>query len=99
MTWSFPIATVRGIPLEVHGTFALLVLVVAAGWSPLGPAGIAFGVLLMLLFACVTPHEFGHALAAQRFGIPVREVVLLGAAAALRDRRLTHVATLPRLAP
>jgi Zn-dependent protease len=78
MTWSLPIAHVRGIPLKVHVTFALLLLVVAAGWSPLGPAGIAFGVLLMLLlFACVTLHEFGHALAARRFGIPVREVVLL----------------------
>jgi Zn-dependent protease len=78
MTWSFSIANVRGIPLKIHVTFALLVFVVAAGWSPLGPAGIAFGVLLMLLlFACVTLHEFGHALAAQRFGIPVREVVLL----------------------
>jgi len=78
MAWSFHIADVRGIPLRIHVTFAFLLFIVAAGWSPLGPAGIAFGVALMvLLFASVTLHEFGHALVARRFGIPVREVVLL----------------------
>lgn len=78
MSWSYRIATVRGIALKVHLTFALIVFIVVANWSPFGPAGVAFGVgLMLLLFACVTLHEFGHAVAAQRFGIPVREVVLL----------------------
>lgn len=78
MSWSYRIATVRGIALKVHVTFALIVLIVAANWSPLGPAGVAFGVgLALLLFACVTLHEFGHALVAQHYAIPVREVILL----------------------
>ena len=78
MSWSYRIATVQGIALKVHVTFALIVFVVIANWLPLGIAGAAFGVgLMLLLFLCVTLHEFGHALAAQRFGVPVREVVLL----------------------
>jgi Zn-dependent protease len=78
MTWSYRIATVRGIALKVHVTFAIIVFIVATAWSAHGPAGVAFGVgLMLLLFACVTLHEFGHAAAAQYFGIPVREIVLL----------------------
>jgi Zn-dependent protease len=76
--WSYRIANVRGIDLKVHVTFALIVIAAVVTWGPLGWSGIAFGVALMaLLFGCVTLHEFGHAVAAQRFGIPVREIVLL----------------------
>lgn len=78
MSWSYRIATVRGIPLKVHVTFALILFIVAANWGALGTAGMLFGLaLVLMLFACVTLHEFGHALAAQRFGIPVRGIVLL----------------------
>jgi Zn-dependent protease len=78
MTWSYRIATIRGIDLKVHVTFAIIVLLAAANWSDVGPIGMAFGAgLILLLFGCVTLHEFGHAIAAQRYGIPVREVVLL----------------------
>jgi Zn-dependent protease len=78
VSWSYRIATVRGIPLKVHVTFAAILFIAAANWSSLGLAGIGFGLaLVVLLFGCVTLHEFGHALAAQRFGIPVREIVLL----------------------
>ncbi len=78
MNWSLRLATVRGITLKVHITFAFIVFLAAANWAALGPTGIAFGIgLVLLLFACVTLHEFGHALAAQYFGIPVKEIVLL----------------------
>lgn len=78
MTWSYRLATIRGIAVKVHATFALLVLLVALSWAPTGLGGIAFGLALMLLlFACVTLHEFGHAIAAQRFGLRVHEIVLL----------------------
>ena len=78
MGWSYRIATIRGIELKVHATFAILVLIVAANWASLGLPGMLFGAgLILLLFGCVTLHEFGHALAAQYYGIPVREIVLL----------------------
>ena len=78
MSWSLRLATIRGINLKVHVTFAFIVFLAAANWASLGPAGMAFGVgLVLLLFACVTLHEFGHALAAQYYGIPVKEIVLL----------------------
>jgi len=69
---------VRGINVNIHAMFVLIVLLVAGNWSSVGLPGVAFGAALMLLlFACVTLHEFGHAVAAQRYGIPVREIVLL----------------------
>lgn len=78
MGWSLQIATFRGIALKVHASFALILVLGAASWAPLGVGGMAFGAtLVLLLFGCVTLHEFGHALAAQRYGIPVKEVVLL----------------------
>ncbi|MCS7088362.1 MAG: site-2 protease family protein [Thermoflexales bacterium] len=82
MNWSFRIAQVRGIDIKVHVTFFLILLLGAiqwAGMTPNAPAeGALFGVVLMiLLFTCVTLHELGHSIAAQAFGIPVREIVLL----------------------
>jgi len=78
MGWSYRIATIRGIDLKVHATFAFLVLIVASNWASLGVSGVVFGAgLIVLLFGCVTLHEFGHALAAQHYKIPVREIVLL----------------------
>lgn len=78
MKWAYRIATIGGIDLKLHVTFGFIILIAAMSWATAGAAGIAFGVgLILLLFACVTLHEFGHALAARSYGIPVREVVLL----------------------
>lgn len=79
MGWSFPIAKIAGIDIKVHVTFFLILVLGAVQWgTPYGPTGAVYGVLLMiLLFVCVTLHELGHSIAAQRFGIPVREIVLL----------------------
>lgn len=78
MRWSYRLATVSGIDVKVHATFVLIVLLAASHWSGHGWPGLLFGALLIvLLFACVTLHEFGHALAARHYGIPVRDIVLL----------------------
>ncbi len=78
MRWSWPIARFAGIDVKIHATFVIILVLGAMQWSGFGIPGMAFGALLMLLlFTCVTLHEFGHSLVAQRFGIAVREIVLL----------------------
>jgi Zn-dependent protease len=79
MGWSFQLVRVAGINIRVHLTFFLiLVLGAIGGGNAYGLPGAGFGVLLMLLlFLCVTLHELGHSVVAQRLGIPVREIVLL----------------------
>lgn len=78
MKWSFRVANILGIDLKIHVSFFLILLLGAMQWSSYGVRGMAFGVLLMtLLFLCVTLHEFGHSVVAQRLGIAVREIVLL----------------------
>src|SRR4051794_41820006 len=78
MAWSFRIARVTGIDIKVHVTFFLILIAGAAQWSRFGVAGYAFGVALtLLLFLCVTLHELGHSVVAQRFGVVVRQIVLL----------------------
>jgi Zn-dependent protease len=80
MNWSFRIANVAGIPIRVHITFFVILLLGGYQWASLTGTitGAVFGVALMiLLFVCVTLHELGHSLVARAFGIPVREIVLL----------------------
>lgn len=79
MSWAYRIARVSGIDIKVHVTFVLILALFGWQWGrDHGAGGAAFGVLLALaLFACVTLHELGHSLVAQRFGIPVRQIVLL----------------------
>ncbi|HNP71482.1 MAG TPA: site-2 protease family protein [Kouleothrix sp.] len=79
MNWSFRFARVAGIDIKIHITFFLILGLGAWQWgSRFGMAGVMFGILLMiLLFVCVTLHELGHSVVAQRFGVPVREIVLL----------------------
>src|SRR4051812_33054354 len=79
MRWSFRIARISGIDVRVHATFALAVLYFASGFAVAhGLSGAAFGVLLVCtLFLCLTLHELGHGLVAQRFGVSVSEILLL----------------------
>lgn len=80
MRWSIRLGTFRGIPVRMHATFLLLLAWVGAvHWFRVGTVGaVAGGVaFILLIFACVLLHEFGHALAAERFGIRTRDVTLL----------------------
>jgi Zn-dependent protease len=79
MKWSFRIARVSGIDVRVHATFAFAVAYFALAFGGMhGARGAAFGVLLICaLFACLTLHELGHSLVAQRFGVGVSEILLL----------------------
>lgn len=79
MSWSFPIGHLFGSELRVHVTFFLLIAWIGAtGWLQGGPATAAIYILyVLILFACVIAHEFGHALTARRYGIRTPDVTLL----------------------
>ena len=69
------------IDVKVHWSF-VLVLAFGAFLYGSGPAGWLIGglygvVTMLLLFASVTLHEYGHALTARRFGIGTRSILLL----------------------
>jgi Zn-dependent protease len=68
-----------GIPVRIHFTFPLiLILFGAQAWSEGGlPAAVRAVVLILAVFICVILHEFGHSLQVKRFGIRVRDIVLL----------------------
>lgn len=79
MKWSFQLARIAGIDVRVHVTFFLLLLwfgIVyynSGGWEAM-VSGLFF---ILLLFACVILHEFGHALAAKAYGIRTPDITLL----------------------
>jgi len=79
-TWSWKLADVFGIRVSVHASFLLLLAWVVVGLSlaERRVAPVASGVALVLaLFGCVLLHEFGHALAARRYGVATRDITLL----------------------
>lgn len=78
MLWSIPIARIAGTVVRIHVTFLLfLIWIGGAQWRLGGREAALEGVLFMvLLFACVLAHEFGHILAAKRYGIQTPEVTL-----------------------
>ena len=79
MSWSLNIGSIAGTQVRVHVTFLLFLgWIFAASWVSEGPqaawAGLAF---MVLLFACVLAHEFGHIFTARAFGVATPDVTLL----------------------
>ena len=87
MRWSFRLVTLAGIRIEVHVTFLLMVAGLAIFQSGSSPPLLTVGELL-LMFLCVLLHELGHALAARRFGIQTREIILLPIGGVARLERM-----------
>lgn len=83
MAGSLRIARIAGIGLYVHWSFLLIVLWVAwSSYSQHPPETRWWGVLdgvafVLAIFACVTLHEYGHALAARMYGVKTRDITLL----------------------
>lgn len=76
---SLGIGTYFGIPVKLHWTFFLLIpFILYTGISEeAGVEGILFmGIFVLLLFLCVTLHEYGHALMARRYGVSTRDIIL-----------------------
>ncbi len=80
MSNSLYLGAVSGIRIFVHWTFLILI-----GWIVFsnlsrgaGSNEVLWSVLFVLtIFGCVTLHELGHALAAQRYRIKTRSITLL----------------------
>lgn len=79
MKWQWKLARIAGIDVYMHATFLLLIGWVAfshwteqRSWSAV-LSGVFF---ILLLFAFVVMHEYGHALTARKFGIKTRDITL-----------------------
>src|SRR5437773_3343241 len=90
MGWSIPILRVAGIQLRIHITFLLLIAWIAFAYYTHGgsPAAIGGVLFILLLFACVVLHEFGHALAGKAFGINTPDITLLPIGGVARLERI-----------
>jgi Zn-dependent protease len=79
MRWSITIGRFGGTAVKIHITFILFLAWIAfSAWSRGGPAAALDSTFfIVLLFACVVLHEFGHIAAARRYGIGTPEVTLL----------------------
>lgn len=81
MGHSIRLLTVRGIDIRIHVTFPLILIFAVLKFGVFAEqsvAGALFGVIVtLLLFTIVVLHELGHAVAAQYYGVPVTQIVLL----------------------
>jgi Zn-dependent protease/CBS domain-containing protein len=78
MPWSLNIGTIAGTQVRVHVTFLLFLGWIfftsyAAGGQAAAWSALAF---MVLLFACVVAHEFGHIFTARAFGVATPDVTL-----------------------
>jgi Zn-dependent protease len=76
---SFRIGSLKGVPLRVHWSFPLLVvLLILPTGAKTTARSIAEGVIwIAALFVCIVIHELSHSLVARRRGLLVRDIVLL----------------------
>jgi stage IV sporulation protein FB len=90
MSWSFPIARLLGSEIRIHVTFFLLLawIGVARYLEGGAPAAVEGLILILAIFACVVAHEFGHALAARRYGIETPDITLLPIGGVARLERM-----------
>lgn len=80
MRWSAKIGRFAGVDVYVHFTFLLLLTWFGYSYwvATETIAGVLTGLsLIVLLFVCVTLHEYGHALTARRYGIRTQYITLL----------------------
>src|SRR5437763_16653953 len=90
MLWSLNIGSIAGTKIRVHITFLLFLGWIffagyASGGSQEAWSGLAF---MLLLFACVVAHEFGHIFTARAFGVSTPDVTLLPIGGVARLERI-----------
>jgi len=90
MLWSINIGSIAGTAIRIHITFVLFlgwifVASYVAGGAAAAWSGLAF---MLLLFACVLAHEFGHIFTARAFGVRTPDVTLLPIGGVARLERI-----------
>jgi Zn-dependent protease len=87
------VARIHDIDIRLHPTFALVFLWVLIDWRRIG-AGVGISsvvftlILVILIFACVLLHEFGHAVMARQHGVRVYDVSLSAVGGVARMEQL-----------
>lgn len=78
MNWALTIGRIAGTDVRLHITFLIfLAWIGIADYLAGGPAAAVQSIVFILLvFLCVTLHEFGHILMARRFGVNTPKVIL-----------------------
>jgi len=73
-----PLFRVSGIQISLHFTFFLFIGYFGwEGWRAAGLHGLVWTVAyLVMLFVCITLHEFGHGLTARRYRVQVPRILL-----------------------
>ena len=76
---SLRVGSVKGVPIRIHWTFPLLVvLVIVPTGGRTTARSLAEGFIWMAaLFVCIVVHELSHSFVARRRGFAVRDIVLL----------------------
>jgi stage IV sporulation protein FB len=90
MGWSIPIGSVKGTAIRVHFTFLLFLVWIAVTHYAQGgrDAALQGVIFILLLFLCVLLHEFGHVLAARRYGVQTPDITLLPIGGVARLERI-----------
>jgi stage IV sporulation protein FB len=90
MSWSINIGTIAGTAVRIHITFLLFLgWIFFASYVADGPqAAMASLLFMLLLFACVLAHEFGHIFTARAFGVATPDVTLLPIGGVARLERI-----------
>ena len=78
MGWSLTIGRIAGTDIRLHFTFLLFLVWIGVADYLRGGAAAALDSIafILLVFLCVTLHEFGHIAMARRFGIRTPQVIL-----------------------
>jgi stage IV sporulation protein FB len=90
MAWSLTVGRIAGTEIRIHITFLLLLIWIFAANYARGGADEAWSslIFILLLFACVLLHEYGHILTARAFGVATPDVTLLPIGGVARLERI-----------
>ena len=90
MSWSISIGSIAGTAIRLHITFILFLAWIFGASYVTGGADAAWNglIFMLLLFACVVAHEFGHIFAARAFGVRTPDVTLLPIGGVARLERI-----------